>query len=178
MQSFAQVVLFLAISIFSVSCGTLHKIEGSDSWRSPQPDGKDLRFLHTHGVKTVICLRRPHPELEWYQEESRICSELGMNFVTLSWSALRCPPVQIERLLKTFKEKPGPYLIHCEKGVDRTGLAAAIYRVVILGHSKQAASEELSVCKGHLPLFAGYAMDRAFEEFDWSIPGESRLTVR
>jgi protein tyrosine/serine phosphatase len=46
------------------------------------------------------------------------------------------------RAIETAQEK-GPVLIHCKHGRDRTGLVAAMYRIVVQGWSKQAALDEM-----------------------------------
>ena len=42
-------------------------------------------------------------------------------------------------------ETNGPVLMHCKHGSDRTGLMAAMYRVVIQGWSKEEALNEMTL---------------------------------
>lgn len=142
-------------------------ISGSDSWRSSQPSPDDLRYAAAQGVKTVLCLRKATPGRPWYDEEAAVCREIGLNLRVLHWSALNSSQKQIDALIDALSELPPPYLIHCKHGVDRTGLAAAVLRVVVLGHSKKRAASELSILNGHLPVFATRAMDRAWKRFRW-----------
>ena len=162
-------ILILCAVVLS-SCVGLRPIAGSDSWRSDQPTAEELRRVAEHGVKTVLCLRKGGPGRDWYEEEAALCRELGMELRHLSWSALDDSPEQIERLTRALEELPAPYLIHCKHGVDRTGLAAAVFRVVVLGHPKEHAKFELSIWNGHLPFFRTRAMDRAWRDFQWPAP--------
>jgi protein tyrosine phosphatase (PTP) superfamily phosphohydrolase (DUF442 family) len=155
------------------SCVGLQRIAGSDSWRSYQPKAEDLRRVAEHGVQTVLCLRKGGPGRDWYEEEAALCRELGMELRHLGWSAQDDSQEQIERLTRALQELPGPYLIHCKHGVDRTGLAAAVFRVVVLGHPKKLAKSELSIWNGHLPAFGMQAMDRAWQDFRWPNPEET-----
>ena len=163
--------LILCLFVLS-SCVNLRPIAGSDSWRSDQPTAADLRLMAERGVKTVLCLRKGGPGRDWYREEAALCQELGMEIRHLGWSAHDDSQEQIERLTRALETLPAPYLIHCKHGVDRTGLAAAVFRVVVLGHSKESAKSELSFWSGHLPIFGTQAMDRAFRGFRWPDPEE------
>ena len=160
------VSLILCLVVLS-SCAGLRPIAGSNSWRSDQPTAEELRRVAEHGVKTVLCLRKGGPGRDWYEEEQALCDELGMELRHLGWSAQDDSQEQIERLTRALQELPPPYLIHCKHGVDRTGLAAAVFRVVVLGHSKERAKSELSIWNGHWPIFGMAAMDRAWRDFRW-----------
>jgi protein tyrosine/serine phosphatase len=50
--------------------------------------------------------------------------------------------IQSLRAIQTAQQN-GPVLIHCKHGLDRTGLVAAMYRIVAQGWSKQAALDEM-----------------------------------
>ena len=119
------------------------------------------------GVKTVLCLRKGGSGRDWYEEEAALCRELGMEIRHLGWSAHDDSQDQIERLTHALQELPAPYLIHCKQGIDRTGLAAAVFRVVVLGHPKELAKSELSIWNGHVPVLGLQAMDRAWQDFRW-----------
>ena len=43
-----------------------------------------------------------------------------------------------------------PALIHCKSGSDRTGIAAALYRILILNQTVKEASDELHWSYGHI----------------------------
>jgi protein tyrosine/serine phosphatase len=161
--------------VLATSCAGLSTIEGSDSWRSSQPSPGDLRFVAEQGVNSVICLRTAKPGQRWYDEEVEACRELGLNFRSLDWSARNESPEQIDRLVQALQELPPPYLIHCKHGIDRTGLAAAVFRVVALGHKKRDASSELSIWNELWPYLETQAMAVAWDDFRW--PPRDRMPV-
>lgn len=171
-----QCAFTLLCLLFCASCAGMRTIEGSDSWRAPQPSPDDLRVAAEQGVNTVLCLRKGQAGRPWYDEELAVCRDLGLNFRVLNWSALDSSQEQIDRLVQALQELPPPYLIHCKHGVDRSGLAAAVFRVVALGHDKRDAGSELSILNGHLPFFATRAMDKAWRRFRW--PAEPRPADR
>lgn len=156
----------------------MRPIEGSDSWRSPQPSPKDLRFVAEQGVNSVICLRTAKPGQRWYDEELAACRELGLNFRALDWSARNDSQDQIDRLIQALQELPPPYLIHCKHGIDRTGLAAAVFRTVALGHKRRDADSELSVWNDLWPYLETRAMNDAWDDFRWPRRDESIEAAR
>jgi protein tyrosine phosphatase (PTP) superfamily phosphohydrolase (DUF442 family) len=154
----------------STGCGTMQTIAGSDSWRSPQPNAEQLRIAAAHGVKSVVCLRKGRAGRAWFEEEVAVCRELGLDLRVLNWSAMNSSHEQIDRLIEALDEMSPPYLFHCQAGVDRSGLAAAVFRVVVMGHSKKEAGAELSIWRGHVPVLGTRAMDRAWRRFRWPTP--------
>ena len=53
-------------------------------------------------------------------------------------------------LTKIFQNVEYPALIHCKSGSDRTGIAAALYRILILNETVQDAADELHWSYGHI----------------------------
>jgi len=79
----------------------------------------------------------------------------------------------IEKLLKLFKIAPRPVLIHCRAGADRSGLAAALWKVVIDGAPKSVAGEQLSIRYGHMPFGPTQVLDAFFE--NWTTPPRTKV---
>lgn len=63
---------------------------------------------------------------------------------------------KVMEALRIIKNRQGPIVIHCLAGSDRTGLIAAMYRVVFNNWSKEAAIRELE--KG------GFGFHKRFDE--------------
>ena len=133
-------------------------------YRSSQIDSGDLpKLVDKYGIKTIICLRgkaqRPVREL---------AKKMGLNVVGVQMTAEAPPtPQQLELVMKVLSESsfrpedyaavlkdkigldqpevklPGPFLIHCRQGADRTGYIAAVYRICFQGWSPQAARFEM-----------------------------------
>ena len=55
--------------------------------------------------------------------------------------------IEDEDVIKVMKilanKENGPYLIHCWKGADRTGLMCAMYRIIYQGWTKEEAIDEM-----------------------------------
>jgi hypothetical protein len=57
-------------------------------------------------------------------------------------------------------------LIHCFAGADRTGLVAAMWKVIVDKKLKTEAEKQLSIFFGHLLLGKTATMDRFFESWN------------
>lgn len=131
----------------------LKVVEDNVLYRSGQLSLKGLQqTVHDLGIKTVISLRPNDSGLELEPEEA-FCNLQEINFVRISpqrwWSAGGAIPA--EQGVKSFikiMENPAnhPVLIHCMRGVHRTGAFCAVYRMEFQGWSNADAIEELRSC--------------------------------
>ena len=114
-------------------------------YRSNQPSGSQLHAIHAKvGLRTVLNLRGTSKQ-SFYLFEAEACRELGLQLVDLSLSASHPPPrARLEELIALFHSMPKPFLIHCKSGADRTGLAAALYLLVIEKQPIEVAKRQLS----------------------------------
>lgn len=69
------------------------------------------------------------------------------------------------QLTGLLRDSPRPVLIHCEAGADRSGVASALYKLLVAKRPVQEASEQLSFRYGHFPWLTSRtaAMDRTFD---------------
>lgn len=122
----------------------LHRI-APGVWRSNQPSPDRLRRWHKrHGLLSVLNLRGKSAQ-GFYLFEAEVCQKLGMSLIDLQlyakWPASR---ETLETLIDRFRTLEKPFLFHCKSGADRTGLAAAIYLLVIEGRPIAEAQRQLS----------------------------------
>jgi tyrosine-protein phosphatase SIW14 len=118
-------------------------------YRSGQPDLGDLKRLRdAYGVRTIVNLRRVDEQDgsdgPTFKEERVEAERLGMRFVHMPMdSDLPVDPKDIQRWLKIVNDKNNwPVLVHCKRGVDRTGLLAAVYRTDVQGWEPKRALDE------------------------------------
>jgi protein tyrosine/serine phosphatase len=133
-------------------------------YRSGQVHPRDLESIsRRYGVKTIICLRG-----EEDKETKESAQRLGIKLVGLSLTAKYPPaPKQLKLIMQILSEKPfqpaeysdiikdqlglepsevklpGPFLVHCAMGADRTGYIIALYRVCFQGWSTYQARFEM-----------------------------------
>jgi len=107
-------------------------------YRSALPDDSAVPLLTKLGVGTVITFL-PDSDANWLSapDVARVQLPYRTNHVDDSdiLSALRA--IQAG-------ETKGAVLMHCKHGSDRTGLVAAMYRVVVQGWSKEDALNEMT----------------------------------
>jgi tyrosine-protein phosphatase SIW14 len=140
------------------SLGNFRVVEEGVLYRSAQPNSEGLgRAIHDYGFRTVISFRdarddRPDegvPE-EW---EGPFCAKLGVKFVRLPtrvWSyenGVIPADANVTRFLDEMKDPANhPVLIHCFRGIHRTGIFSALYRMEWDRWSNAEAIEEMRDC--------------------------------
>ncbi|MCG6575968.1 protein phosphatase [Pseudomonas sp. AF32] len=107
-------------------------------YRSSLPDGGALPLLSKLRIGTVITFL-PDSDAQWL-------STPGIERVQLPYRTNHVDDSDILSALRAIEtaEAKGPVLMHCKHGSDRTGLVAAMYRVVVQGWSKEDALNEMT----------------------------------
>jgi protein tyrosine/serine phosphatase len=113
-------------------------------YRSGQPSPKHLRqWKEEHGIRTVINLRGAS-DREEYAAERQACAELGLELVDLEWSAVRMPgPEAVRKLVDVLEKSRQPVLLHCARGIDRSGVASVLAAMMIGGQDYATARKQI-----------------------------------
>ena len=118
-------------------------------YRSAQlPPSGISRAVKDLGIKTVVSLRDSDRPAD--QTEELYCASQGIRFVRiepLSWDGVQgTAPVDqgLARFLEVMSEpKNHPVLVHCYRGVHRTGAYVAVYRMECEGWNRDRALTEM-----------------------------------
>jgi protein tyrosine/serine phosphatase len=107
-------------------------------YRSALPDRGAVPLLEKLKVATVINFL-PESDSSWLVRP-------GIEQVQLPYRTNHVDDAQVLTALRAIQsaEAKGPVLMHCKHGSDRTGLMAAMYRVVVQGWSKEDALNEMT----------------------------------
>ena len=107
-------------------------------YRSALPDSKALPVLQQLKIGTVINFL-PESDTPWLQSSD-------IKQVQLTYRTNHVDDSDVLAALRAIQEAEanGPVLMHCKHGSDRTGLMAAMYRVVVQGWSKEDALNEMT----------------------------------
>ncbi|MGO9954150.1 MAG: dual specificity protein phosphatase family protein [Dissulfurispiraceae bacterium] len=154
-------------ALYIVEKDNFHTITEAEAYRSAQMDGYELKnCINKYHIKSILNLRGKNSNEKWYIDEMKVSSEYNVKHYDVSLSASQEPtPKETQIILQLFKSAPRPILMHCQAGADRSGLVAAMWKVIVDNKSKIEASKELSILYGHLSLGPASAMDRFFEEW-------------
>lgn len=109
---------------------------GSQLFRSALPDHDDLPALQAQGIGTVI---------NFYQREDDWLAGSPLHAVHVPLHADRITDTKVIRVLRAIRDgqQRGGVLMHCKHGQNRTGILAAMYRVVFDGWSREQAMAEM-----------------------------------
>lgn len=166
---FLTAVLFLPASyfIYMAEQGNFHPITKEESYRSAQLDRDELKhYIGKYNIKSIINLRGQRAGRSWYQEELEMCNQCGVRHYDLSIPADKSPSAeQLAALRHLFENAPRPLLLHCKAGADRSGLAAALWKVVVDKEPKALARKQLSLRFGHFPIGPTSALDDFFKKW-------------
>ena len=107
-------------------------------YRSALPNDGVLPLLDKLKVRTVITFL-PQSDAPWL-------SAPGINQVQIPYRTNHVDDSLVLSALRAIEtgQSKGPVLMHCKHGSDRTGLIAAMYRVVVQGWSKEDALQEMT----------------------------------
>jgi protein tyrosine/serine phosphatase len=107
-------------------------------FRSALPDRGAVPLLEKLKVGTVINFL-PEPDSSWLAAS-------GITQVQLPYRTNHVDDADVLAALRAIQtaQSNGPVLMHCKHGSDRTGLMAAMYRVVVQGWSKEDALNEMT----------------------------------
>ena len=149
--------------------GNIYELEVGKIFRSGQLGAEQFQsFVMKNNIQTVINLRGENPNEDWFKNETRIATDQKITYISLPFSANNEPSDQLlASLIASLKTAKRPILIHCQGGADRTGLASALYELLIEKKSPDVAARQLSFRFGHFPWLISQtgAMDRAFWKF-------------
>ncbi|HUR54863.1 MAG TPA: tyrosine-protein phosphatase [Gemmataceae bacterium] len=163
--------LFLGLTAESVRVLALtnkHTVIEGKAYRTAQLSGDELaRFIAEKKIRTVVNLRGVCPNTEWYLDECRTTHAAGISQEDVTLSAKRLPPPnEIRRLIDVLDNTEYPVVFHCQRGADRTGLAATAVRLLHTTDSLDKARRQLLPRYGHFPVGRTAVIDQFFDFYE------------
>ena len=169
-------ILFTALTaeiLYVVAFRNLHTVIPDRVYRSAQLSGPNLdRLIAEKGIRTVINLRGFCGDFDWYRTEMQSTSKAGISQEDITLSASRLPPPgELRRLMEVFDRTEYPIVLHCRRGSDRTGLAAALIYLLYTDATLAEGRAQCSLRYGHTGIGPAAAMDRFFELYEEYLAG-------
>jgi protein tyrosine phosphatase (PTP) superfamily phosphohydrolase (DUF442 family) len=138
MKRYAAVVgVAVLLSLTASSCFPYHwvvrhnwrVVEEGKFYGARQMSGSVLEeTFEKHGIRTLVNFRGESPDERWYTNEVAACEAAGVAHVNYSWSKSTIPdPESLQSFVELIDQGEAPFLVHCQGGTHRTGVAAAIY---------------------------------------------------
>ena len=156
-----------------------HTVTRGILYRSAQLTPSRLAsYVEKHKIQSIVNLRGAQESRRWYRQEKEFSQKRGISHFDFNLSAIR--PVSIgemDRILIIMRNAPKPILIHCYAGADRTGLIAALWKLVEERQNPiQALAKQLCWMRGHFStLHIGTnAMVKSFWNYAGHIKGNKR----
>lgn len=117
-------------------------------WRGEAPTRSDAQWLVDHGVRTVVSLQLDvRPSFESVHPGPGVVRSVTYfrvrDFAATQVLTHRHLDDHVAEALAIIQQAPKPVLISCRAGVDRTGIIAAAYRVLVEGMSREEAIREM-----------------------------------
>ena len=106
-------------------------------YRAAQPTAEAFEEYEKFGIKTVVNLRSKNSDRKYLKGGTTL------NLIEVPMKAWDISDEEVIAVLRLIKSEPGPILIHCQHGADRTGAIAAMYRLVFENWTKAEALDEL-----------------------------------
>ena len=142
-----------------------HEI-GEGAYRSNHPSYDRFRDYAQMGIKTVLNLRGVSKD-PFHAFEVEWCKEFGLTLVSIQMYAQDAPSkAALNDLLDAFETMERPFLVHCKSGADRTGLAAAIYKLIYEGATIEDAKDCLRFKYHHIRRSGAGILDHFLELFE------------
>lgn len=152
-------------------------------YRGGRPDFVALPLLQNYHMKTVIDLQggdasiplmeafEPGEKPKMIARERALSLQLGFQFFNYPLSSIKNVDAKEDQMIRQIllvmsDPRNQPVFVHCEHGVDRTGLIIALYRVFYEGWSADDAHDEMmKLGHGNLgnQILTG-ALDRYFRK--------------
>ena len=115
----------------------LHKVS-EDLYRGAQPSTDGMRQLEKLGIKTVINLR-------FILSDRNRIENTGLDYEHINMTTWNPHTKDVVRFIQIVTDNDRtPVFVHCQHGIDRTGVLCAVYRVVVEGWNKHEAIEEMT----------------------------------
>ncbi|EFH09489.1 dual specificity protein phosphatase family protein [Pseudoroseomonas cervicalis] len=135
-------------------------------YRSNHPSPWQLRrAARTLGLRSIINLRGHRESCGSDALGRAMAAELGLSHVDAPLESRGAPHKdRLLRLAGIFRDLPGPVLIHCKSGADRTGLAAGVW-LLLQGRPVEEAMRQLSWRHGHVSASKTGILDAFFRDY-------------
>jgi protein tyrosine phosphatase (PTP) superfamily phosphohydrolase (DUF442 family) len=144
--------------------GNLVEVIPGEIYRSAQPSVSELsRWTNALGLRSLLNLRRGGGGL--LEDERQFAAEHALEYHLVGMSSGGMPPpAALRGVVRALDSAPRPLLLHCGAGIERSGLAATLARL-LAGDDPASARAELSLARGYSPHVSGSDFHRVIDDY-------------
>ena len=129
-----------------------HTVIPNEVYRSAQLSPEALeRRIKELSLRSVINLRTSERKASWLKTEHGVTEVHGVDLHMVRLSVFMPPRGTLQELVRLLNTAKRPLLLHCEMGVERSGLASAV-AVLLSGGNIAEARRQFSLTYGFVPL--------------------------
>jgi protein tyrosine phosphatase (PTP) superfamily phosphohydrolase (DUF442 family) len=141
-----------------------HTVLPGQVYRSAQLGPAALQERITQlGLRSVLNLRGVNRGEKWYDEECSAVEQEGIQHYDLATDSEYPPtPADLRETIDMLDSCERPVLIHCQSGIDRTGVVAAVCVLLDANGSLAQARSQFGILYGALPWRASTARQKEF----------------
>ena len=124
-------------------------------YRSARLSDHDLeRYILEKHIKTILNLAGRRDHKDWYRKEKKTVQKYNIRLHDVEISSHELPEIdKIYSIIDILVHAEKPLLIHCRKGVDRTGLVSALALAIEKNPPLDVIKEQFSLRYGVFPLY-------------------------
>jgi protein tyrosine phosphatase (PTP) superfamily phosphohydrolase (DUF442 family) len=146
--------------------GNFHTVIPNEVYRSAQLSPKALeRRIRELSLRSVINLRTNEKTRSWLKDEQELADVHGVDLHLIRLSVFMPPRGTLQRLIHLVNTAKRPLLLHCEMGVERSGIASAI-AVLLSGRNIVEARKQFSITYGFVPLICHPDLPRVLDDYE------------
>ncbi len=118
----------LAVLLHFLFAARIETVVEGRIYRSAQPSAAALeKIIKEKGIRTILNLRGFLKDESWHLEEQEVAGRYGVQLHNITLSPNDLPEyAKLVRIIDLLSSSPKPVLIHCRRGIDRTGLVSAL----------------------------------------------------
>jgi len=140
---------FFRVALFH---GNFYTVIPNEVYRSAQlsPETLRRRIKELH-LRSVINLRTSENKTSWSKAEQEVTEVHGVDLHLIELRIFMPPRKTFQQLVHLINTARRPLLLHCERGVERSGIASAV-AMLLSGGTIAEARKQFSLTYGFVPL--------------------------
>jgi protein tyrosine phosphatase (PTP) superfamily phosphohydrolase (DUF442 family) len=146
--------------------GNFHTVIPNEVYRSAQLSPETLRRrIREFRLQSVINLRSDEETKSRFKGEQEVTEVHGVNLHFIRMSVFMPPRKTLQQLVHLLSTAQRPLLLHCARGVERSGIASAV-AVLLSGGTIAEARKQFALTYGFVPLVCQPDLPKVLDDYE------------